>query len=144
MSEINIPAGFRSIPILDEIPDGNPAEATELHRNEITWPADIASPYDFGYLVQGDFMKEAGIMFLDIVFVKYDAAPKAGDTFLYSLSGQVKLGVVSKKKRSYVFAPANKDFSPDVVSATSPKLRLIGKVTGVWRPDIESEEDVSA
>ncbi|HOI92318.1 MAG TPA: helix-turn-helix domain-containing protein [Candidatus Rifleibacterium sp.] len=134
--------GINRIPVVDEIPSGNPRDAKEFHRNEILMHESTAKLYDFGYLVQDKFMENAGIMFLDIVFIKYGCPAEDGVIFLLELDGKAMLarvfleyGRITLKKEFNGARPVSID------SNNQKRLRLVGKVTGLFRPDIHIYED---
>lgn len=63
--------GWLKIPILGEVPAGNPTEAIELIIRYFSVSEDLKNQMDFGLIVKGDSMTGAGINNGDVVFVKH-------------------------------------------------------------------------
>jgi len=129
--------GWKSVPILDKIPDGDPRELKKFHKTEISFPADLAGPYDFGILMPDDSMRGAGILFLDILFVKYEAEPESGAIFAYLLKETLKVGRMFIGDQHIILKPENNNFAPVCVNPKTNEFRLLGKITGLLRPDTE-------
>jgi len=130
-------SGIKSIPIIDEIPAGDPRDAKEYHRSEILLHESMAKLYDFGYLVQDRFMENAGIMFLDIVFIKYGCPAEDGVIFLLELDGKAILARVFLEDGRIILKKEFNGARPVSIDSNSRKrFRLVGKVTGLFRPDM--------
>ncbi len=87
--------------------------------------------------VQGDSMKDAGILENDIVIVRRDVTPKSGDIVVALVDGEATVKTLQvkpgrqKKKRRVTLLPANSAYDPIVPDPN--RLEILGRVVEVRR-----------
>lgn len=133
---------WKTIPIVESVSRGDPRDDKSLHRSEIVMSKGESKFFDFGFMVQDGFMEDAGILFLDIVFIKYDCPAEDGVIFLLELDGKAVLARVFLEDGRIILKKEFNGARPVSIDSNSRKrFRLIGKVTGLFRPDMHIYED---
>jgi SOS-response transcriptional repressor LexA len=141
-SEILATPELKSIPVIDEIPSGDPRSAKDYHCNDILIHNELASTFDFGYLVQDKSMENAGILHLDIVFIQYEAPIDHGQIYLTTVDGKALLARIFVEPDFYILKRESNQYKPILVNRKKPaNFRLVGKVSGLFRPDPIPYED---
>lgn len=134
--------GWINIPVLDEIPNDDPRQRADLHTTSIPMSSDLASTFDFGYLVQNKSMEFAGIWLLDIVFIQYEAPIENGQIYLTTINKKATIARIFVEPEFYVLKREYNQYKPILVNRENPAgFRLVGKVVGLFRPDPIPYED---
>ena len=126
----------RGIPILGKVAAGVPTDS-EQHGEGALSLADLFDGNDglFAVRVNGDSMRDAGILDGDFVIVKPGGRPKSGDVVLAVLGpeGESTVKVLRTGKGGAVtLEPRNPMFEPIEVGEDED-FRIAGKVVGVVR-----------
>jgi repressor LexA len=130
---INLSRSLASIPILANIPAGNPNLAYEDIQGHID-PDDLflgRVSFDdvFALKVDGESMRDAGILEGDIVIIRKQATANNGDIVAALLeNNEVTLKRLKYKGKRPYLEPANKDYVP-----IQDKFTILGKVITVLR-----------
>ncbi len=117
------------LPLVGNIPAGEPLEAFENIEETIPFPSQLAGPGFFLLKVRGDSMKGRGILDGDLVLVKPQPTAEDGDVVVVLVGGEATVKVWRKKAGGYWLEPANPHFKP--IPFTEGKI--IGKVVGLFR-----------
>lgn len=134
--------GWLNVPVIEKVPPGNPVDQIEFHRTTLPIGADMAKLYSFGYIVQDRAMEGAGILYLDIVFVQYDMPAEDGAIFLVALDDRDFLARVFVQGKYFLLKREGNGFKPILIDTKKPgNFRLVGRVTGLFRPDMQIYED---
>lgn len=122
------------LPILGRIAAGSPILAEENIEGTIaidrTW---VKGENSFILKVQGNSMIGAGIYEGDYVIVKQDYTAENNDIVVALVDGEVTLKRFSKKGKQITLKPENPDMEPIIIKNGDKRIRIIGKVTGVYR-----------
>ena len=81
-------------------------------------------------------MKEAGILDGDMVLVRQDPTPGNGEIVVALIGDESTVKRFYRKGAQIVLQPENAEFTPIVVTESSPELRILGKVVGVYRETV--------
>ncbi len=130
-----------NIPVIDKIPPGHPRSFPEYHRHTIPMSSDIARLFEFGYLVQDKSMENAGILFLDIVFVQCDVPIEDGVIHLVVLDGREIIARIFIKSKCIMLKRESNGYKPLLIDTKKADFRIIGRITGLFRPDMHVYED---
>jgi len=121
------------IPILGQIAAGRPVLAEENIEGSLDLVRLVRAAPDFALRVRGDSMKDAGILDGDMVLVRRDAAARDGEIVVAMIGDETTVKRFYRKGREVTLRPENPAHDPIVVTASSPELRILGKVVGVYR-----------
>lgn len=128
--------GWQILPLLGEVPAGNPVEAIECHIGHFSLPRHIARKVDFGLMVKGDSMSGAGIYDGDYVFVKCQPVAENRQIIVARIDGAATVKRFFKTDHSIILKPENNNFDPILVDQ-SREFVILGIVTGLWRMGIK-------
>jgi len=121
------------LPILGRIAAGGPVLAEENIEGVLDANRINSNDASFALRVTGESMRDAGILDGDIVLVKSEKEPRNGDVVVAMIGDETTVKRFQKSRNQVTLVPENQDFEPIVVTATSPELRILGKVVGVYR-----------
>ena len=125
----------REVPVLGRVPAGKPLLAEENIEGFLSVAREIARGREvFALKVKGDSMVEDGILDGDYVIVTRQDTAENGDVVCALIDGEATLKRFYKKGKAITLRPANKNYSPIVVSQDTPGgFRILGKVVGLTR-----------
>jgi len=131
----------RRVPVLGGVPAGPPREAIEHAGEELFLDPVLTGEGEvYALRVSGDSMKEAGIRNGDYVLVHPQAAAGDGDIVVAVVDGEATVKRLRRTAEGVLLEAANPAFSPlflpappDGAAASSPALRVAGKVVGLFR-----------
>jgi len=127
---ISRPAG---IPILGRIAAGGPLFAAEQVEGRLGAESLARLGPDFALRIQGTSMSGAGILPGDLVLVRQDPEPRDGEIVVALIGDEATVKRLAREPGRVLLKPENPDFEPIVVDASSPPLRFLGRVVGVYR-----------
>lgn len=124
----------RSVPIVGEVAAGVPLLSEENLVGRISldrrW---VRSKNSFLLKVQGESMKERGILPGDYVLVRAQPSAESGDIVVALVEGEATVKEFIRRGRHVILRPANPAYSPMIFRDSRRDLRIVGKVTGVVR-----------
>jgi repressor LexA len=124
----------RPVPILGKVAAGRPILAEENRLGTMILDASLARWEDVFLLrIQGESMKEAGILDGDLVLVKPQPDAESGEIVVAMLEGEATVKRLIKKKEQIVLKPENPRFDPIVVERQDQPFQILGKVVGMMR-----------
>ena len=125
----------RGIPILGRVAAGAPIMAVEHREGVLSLQDLLGSGEFFAVRVNGDSMKNAGILDGDVVIVQHTPTVASGRIAVCYVGEEQEVTVKRFFVRGdyYELAPENPDYRPLRIPRTDPHLRIGGKVVGVFR-----------
>lgn len=129
IKEENIFIDMIRIPILGEVPCGEPQEAIEDAIDYIPLPHDdkLAKRKDlFGLKANGLSMKDAGILPGDIMIIDPHINVNNGDIVVAKIGDDATLKYYYERGGYVELRPANDNFKP--IKTDDPSFRIVGKV----------------
>lgn len=127
--EENIFFDMMRIPILGDVPCGEPQEAIEDAVDYMPLPHDekLASRKDlFGLRANGLSMRDAGILPGDIMIIDPHIEVSNGDIVVAKIGDNATLKYYYERGGYVELRPANEDFKP--IKVNDPSFRIVGKV----------------
>lgn len=120
------------MPVLGRVPAGKPLLAEENIEGFLSVAREMASGKEvFALKVKGDSMVEDGILDGDYVIIRRQETAENGDTVCALIDGEATLKRFTKKASTITLRPANKNYSPIVLSGG--EFRILGKAVGLTR-----------
>lgn len=129
IDESNIFMDMIRIPLLGDVPCGEPQEAIQLADEYIAVPYDskLANKKDlFALTANGLSMKDADILPGDKMIIDPYSYPNNGDIVVAMINDEVTLKYYYEKDGYIELRPANEDFEP--IKVNDPSFRVIGKL----------------
>lgn len=125
---------FFKVPLLGRVAAGQPILAQEHWEETLTIPRSLLpSPQAFALRVQGESMREIGIMDGDIVFARPQSTAQTGETVVALVGDEATVKDYYPEKHRIRLQPRNEAMEPIWISSRSPEFRILGKVVGVFR-----------
>lgn len=125
----------RNVPLLGRVPAGGPIEAVEEREGVVAFDAHRRggrSPGLFALRVQGESMRDAGILPDDIVIVDSRARVEHGDVVVARLDGEATIKRLWRSGRRLELRPENPAFEP-IVPGRGQDFTILGKVIELRR-----------
>lgn len=129
IDESNIFMDMIRIPLLGDVPCGEPQEAIQLADEYIAVPYDskLANKKDlFALTANGLSMKDADILPGDKMIIDPYSYPNNGDIVVAMINDEVTLKYYYEKDGYIELRPTNEDFEP--IKVNDPSFRVIGKL----------------
>jgi repressor LexA len=122
----------QGIPLLGRVAAGRPLLAEENLEGHLDIPAAVAAGRAgvFALCVQGDSMRDAGILDGDTVVVRKQETARSGEIVVALAGGEATVKRLRHAGRRAFLDPANPAFKPIPVAG---ETRIVGRVIGVWR-----------
>jgi repressor LexA len=125
------PAG---IPIVGRVAAGHPILAVEHREGILDVAADFGPLRDlFAVRVQGQSMRDAGILDGDYVVVRQSPVVENGRIGVAYLDGEATVKRIVHTKTGYRLQPENAEFQPIIVENPQTDFRFAGPVVGLVR-----------
>lgn len=118
-------------PLLGKVAAGKPIEAVEDARAIEVPPSMIGAGDHFVLQVNGDSMKEDGILDGDYVVVKRQPTSENGDTVVALINNEATVKRYYRRQDHVELRPAHEGMAP--IRIREGDLRIAGKVVGVMR-----------
>jgi len=123
-----------SLPILGRVAAGRPLLAVENREGTLSLsPELLGTGEHFALRVQGDSMIEAGITDGDYVIVRQQEVANSGEIVVALLGEEVTVKRLQKKGSALFLEAANPAYTPIRLIGSSPPLRILGTVVGLYR-----------
>lgn len=127
----SVPAQLVSIPILGTVVAGAPLLAEENVLGEVLVESKLVSTgRHFALRVQGDSMKDAGMVENDLLIVRQQPVAENGDIVVALLNGEATVKRLSIQGHAIELRPENPRYRPIVVDPDAD-LRVLGKVVAI-------------
>ncbi len=122
-----------AVPVMGRIAAGTPIEALQIKSHVINVPADLLSTGDhFALEVNGDSMKEAGILNGDTVLLKKTATADTGDIVVAFIDKEeATLKRFRRRGASIALEPANTSYEVRILPPN--RVEIQGKLVGLLR-----------
>jgi repressor LexA len=122
-----------AVPVMGRIAAGTPIEAVQIQSHIINVPADLLSTGDhFALEVNGDSMKEAGILDGDTVLLKKTATADTGDIVVAFIDKEeATLKRFRRRGASIALEPANTSYEVRILPPN--RVEIQGKLVGLFR-----------
>jgi repressor LexA len=125
--------GNLGIPVLGRIRAGLPVEADENIEGYIPLQDFLAtSSGGFFLIVEGESMKDKGILHGDYAFIQPQQDISSGQIGAFRLNGEVTLKIFRKTDDGVFLIPANEEFEPIRVNE-SDRFEIIGRFVMLLR-----------
>lgn len=123
----------RSLPLVGKVAAGLPITAIENITDTLELPDSIFSGDSLFLLrVQGDSMKNAGILNGDLIAVNKQEDARNGDIVVAMLDGEATVKRFYHEENAIRLQPENESYEPII----SKDIKVIGKVVGLIRSSI--------
>ncbi len=121
------------IPILGRVAAGLPIEAVEHCEGHLAPGEWFSGPGIFSVKVQGESMKDAGILDGDYVIVRQSPFVQDGAIGVAYLDGDATVKRIYRTGKGFRLEPANEAFKPMIIEGNSSEFRIGGAVIAVLR-----------
>lgn len=126
------------LPIVGRVAAGDPILAVEHIEDSLDVPADMFRPTaDFLLRVNGDSMKDIGILDGDLLAVHQTRNVRSGDVVVARIEDEVTVKRLRRKSRDkLLLLPENEDFEPIEVNLRRQEFQIEGLSVGVIRREM--------
>lgn len=125
---------IKRVPLVGTVPAGNPIDAIENVEGEIAVDTGfLPTGETFTLRVEGDSMKDAGILDGDFVMVKKQKDADPGDIVVAVIGEEATVKRYFPERGQIRLQPENDAFEPIRVDKKSPEFYIAGKVVGLMR-----------
>ena len=126
------------LPIVGRVAAGDPILALEHIEDSLDVPADMFRPTaDFLLRVNGDSMKNIGILDGDLLAVHQTRNVRSGDVVVARIEDEVTVKRLRRKSRDkLLLLPENEDFEPIEVNLRRQEFQIEGLSVGVIRREM--------
>jgi len=123
-----------SVPIVGRVRAGEPVLAVENVEGYVRLDRSLLSSENVFLLrVQGDSMVEAHIQDGDFALVKPQANAENGEIVVALIEDEATIKRIFKKRDLICLEPANPAMEPIVVKKGEKRVKIVGKVVGIFR-----------
>ena len=123
------------VPILGRVAAGTPILAVENLEGTVVVDKEFLMRQEnvFALKVQGDSMRDAGIMDGDLVFARQQRTAESGQIVIALLGEETTVKYFFPEGPFFRLQPANDAHRPIIVDASVPDFSILGRVIGVMR-----------
>ena len=123
------------VPIVGRVAAGTPIMALENREGALSFEELFGSDDVFAVRVEGDSMRDAGILDGDMAIVQSRSTVPSGSIAVCYVGADQEVTVKRFRERSDCFEliPANKAYRPTRIAKTDPHFRIGGNVVGLVR-----------
>jgi len=127
-------SAYVSVPLVGRIAAGLPTLAVENIEGSIAVDRSFLPGGDvFSLRVEGESMKDSGIVDGDYVLARVQSIAEKGDIVVAVIGEEATVKRYVPQKNRVKLEPANPAFKPILVDQKSPEFRIAGKVIGLLR-----------
>ena len=132
--ESGLSGDIREVPVIGRVAAGEPILATENVETTLTVDAGfVPSGTVFALKVQGDSMRDAGILDGDYVLARQQESAQAGEIVVAVIGEEATVKRYFRDGTNVRLMPENDAYEPIVVSRKSDSFRIAGKIVGLMR-----------
>ena len=132
--ESGLSGDIREVPVIGRVAAGEPILATENVETTLTVDAGfVPSGTVFALKVQGDSMRDAGILDGDYVLARQQESAQAGEIVVAVIGEEATVKRYFRDGTNVRLMPENDAYDPIVVSRKSDSFRIAGKIVGLMR-----------
>jgi repressor LexA len=125
---------FIAIPIVGKIAAGTPLLAVENIESSLKVDRSVFKHTEsFAVWVKGDSMIDAGINDGDLVIIKMQPVVQDNEIAAVLIDDEVTLKYYRANANAVTLTPANKRFKPIIIRRGTKEVRILGKITGLFR-----------
>jgi repressor LexA len=130
----SVVTGVGRLPMVGSVPAGAPIDAIENTEGEIAVDLSFLPKGDsFILKVDGDSMKDAGILDGDLMIVRKQRVAQRGDIVVAIVGGEATVKRFYPEGKVVRLQPENDAYEPIMVTKGSGEFRIAGKVVGLLR-----------
>jgi repressor LexA len=125
---------LRAVPWIGRVAAGTPVWAEQnIEGNFFIDRSFVPGEHIFALRVQGDSMKNAGILDGDYVLVRRQQTAQKGEIVVAQIEDEATVKRFHPEKKRVRLEPDNPDFGPIIVERGTPGFVIAGKVIGLLR-----------
>ena len=125
---------LRKVPWVGRVAAGQPLWAEQnIEGNFYIDRSFVPGEHIFALKVQGDSMKNAGILDGDFVLVRRQQTAQKGEIVVAQIDDEATVKRFYPDKKHIRLEPENPDFGPIIVEKSAPGFMIAGKVIGLMR-----------
>ncbi len=125
---------LRAVPWVGRVAAGTPVWAEQnIEGNFYVDRTFAPGEHIFSLRVQGDSMKNAGILDGDFVLVRRQQTAQKGDIVVAQIDDEATVKRFYPERKRVRLEPDNPDFGPIIVEKGTPGFAIAGKVIGLLR-----------
>ena len=122
------------IPIIGKVAAGEPIFAAENIEGMLAMDDSFVSTQKvFALKVQGDSMKNAGILDGDFVLARRQHSADSGEIIVFIIGDEITVKRYDSKGDKVYLIPENEGYETKVIEKRSSDLQIAGKVVGLLR-----------
>lgn len=126
---LSSPNRIRNIPVVGRIAAGEPILAHENIEDTLPFPAELTDENTFILIVNGDSMKEAGILEGDYLVVRQQNTANNGDIVVALLEDEATVKRFYKERDHVRLQPENSQMKPIITK----DIAILGKAIALFR-----------
>ncbi len=125
---------FLAVPIVGKIAAGTPLLAVENIESSLKVDRSIfKNTESFAVWVKGESMIDAGINDGDLVIIKMQPVVQDNEIAAVLIDDEVTLKYYRANANAVTLTPANKKFKPIIIRRGTKEVRVLGKISGLFR-----------
>ena len=124
----------REVPVIGRVAAGEPILATENIETTVTVDsAFVTTDNVFALKVEGDSMKDAGILDGDYVLARQQTSGNQGDIVVAVIGEEATVKRYYREGQQVRLMPENDAYPPIIVDSQEESFRIAGKIVGLMR-----------
>lgn len=124
----------REVPVIGRVAAGEPILATENIETTITVDsAFVTTDNVFALKVEGDSMKDAGILDGDYVLARQQTSGNQGDIVVAVIGEEATVKRYYREGQQVRLMPENDAYPPIIIHPQEESFRIAGKIVGLMR-----------
>ena len=134
-TRMETPVGVLEVPILGRVAAGRPILAVENLEGTVVVDKDFLMRQEnvFALRVQGDSMKDAGIVDGDLVIARQQRSAERGQIVIALLGEETTVKYYFPEAGRVRLEPANEAYGPIIVDSSMPDFSVLGRIIGIMR-----------
>lgn len=125
---------LQAVPIVGKVAAGMPLWAEQnIEGSYYVDRSFVSGEHIFALRVQGDSMKDAGILDGDYVLVRRQQTAQKGEIVVAQIDNEATVKRFFPERKRIRLEPENPDYGPIIVEKGTPGFTIAGKVVGLLR-----------